>query len=77
MLNNPKTIAAKAEPITIEGIITFGLFAAKGIAPSVIKETPNIHADAPISRSSLFQSLGKKVVENASPSGGSIPPSIT
>ena len=64
---------ATAEPTMIAGITRKGSLAAKGIAPSVMKEIPSAAAALPASRSSLEKRLRKSIVASAMPSGGVIP----
>src|SRR5699024_5671041 len=61
-------------PIVTENKTLIGSATAKGIAPSVIKDNPSIHADFPASLCSLlYLCLPITVEDNAIAKGGTIP----
>ena len=66
-----------AEPAMIEGITLKGSAAAKGIAPSVIKDTPRTAAALPASLSSFVNLFFAMNVAKAIPNGGVMPAAIT
>src|SRR5699024_3283354 len=68
--NRPET----AYPATAEGITLAGSEAAKGMAPSVMKEAPIILFVSPASRSSFVNFFLNTEVASAIPSGGTMPP---
>src|SRR6478735_11789160 len=68
---------AAAEPAINDGITRSGSLAAKGMAPSVMNESPNAHAGLPASRSSADQRPGNRTVASARASGGVLPATIT
>ncbi|WP_273846289.1 hypothetical protein [Rubrobacter calidifluminis] len=75
--NTSESAPATAEPTMFEGITRSGSAAAKGIAPSVMKEVPMIQLACPLLRSARVKSPGRRRVASASPSGGVIPAAIT
>ena len=61
----------------IAGITRSGSAAAKGIAPSVMKEAPRSQPALPFSRSGRLKRPGRSTVASASAIGGTMPANIT
>ena len=59
------------------GMMRSGSAAAKGMAPSEMKEAPSSHAARPLSRSTSVNSFGRIVVASARASGGTMPAAMT
>jgi len=66
-----------AEPTMIEGMTRSGSAAAKGIAPSVMKEAPKTQAALPDSFSNSVNFFLNRMVAKARPSGGVMPAAMT
>ena len=66
-----------AEPTTDEAMTRKGSAAAKGIAPSEMKEAPRSQAALPFSRSGSVKSLGRTLVASAMASGATMPAAMT
>ena len=70
---NPPAMPA---PTSVQGITCTGSLAAKGIAPSVMKEHPITRLDTRESRSAAVNFFGKNWHARAIPMGGTIPPTM-
>ena len=66
-----------APPTMVAGMMRSGSAAAKGMAPSLMKEAPSSQEARPFSCSTLVNSLGRSAVASASASGGTMPAAIT
>jgi hypothetical protein len=76
----PKAIASApvtAEPTTEEAMTRPGSAAAKGMAPSEMKDAPSNQAALPFSCSGSVKSLGRSVVASAIASGATMPAAMT